>query len=237
MSDSENGFGNTDVTRALQMVASWTAALQGCGDLGAAADLLMAIIPARYVRLDRHAVDTGAISRIYASADAPGRVNTPVLQPSSRDCGSIIVNEADNKVTIALGSAGSLQDTCEIGLQGPMSIARVELLKLIARELAHAWARRQPGLISKRIAEQMRRHGPRNAPSATSPILDYSNPYGLSRCEFRVCAMIGQGMTAKAIAQALNLSEATVRSHQRAIYAKTELGGQIGVMLHLKSNP
>ena len=44
---------------------------------------------------------------------------------------------------------------------------------------------------------------------------------GLSRSEFRICTLVGQGMAPKAIAQQLALRETTVRTHLSAIYSKT----------------
>jgi DNA-binding NarL/FixJ family response regulator len=138
---------------------------------------------------------------------------------------------------LVLGTTPSQRDICTIGLSRPLTYAQTALLNLVAVELARAWARRQPGLISWRITQVARKNAPRKAPSPMVPILDYSNPYGLSRCEFRVCSLLGSGMSAKQIAETLHLSEATVRSHQRAIYAKTEMSGQIALLMHLKINP
>ena len=53
-------------------------------------------------------------------------------------------------------------------------------------------------------------------------ILGVSNPANLSRAEFRVCLLLSRGLSVKAVSEDLNLSENTIRSHLRAIYAKTE---------------
>ena len=57
-------------------------------------------------------------------------------------------------------------------------------------------------------------------------ILGPSNPAGLSRAEYRICALLGVGLTARLISERLGITEATVRSHLRNIYAKTSTSGQ-----------
>ena len=49
----------------------------------------------------------------------------------------------------------------------------------------------------------------------------------LSRAELRVCQLLAAGDKAKDIAEVLGVSVATVRTHLRNIYAKTNTSGQI----------
>jgi DNA-binding CsgD family transcriptional regulator len=225
------GMTKTDLALALRIVAAWTAALQGAGDLGRAADLMQVMMQGRYVCVARRSGTTD-VKRIYASHTAP-RADTP--PPADVRAGCVVADTY--KAVIVLDRHADQCDTFEIGLNRPLTAMQHSLLDLLAAELADSWARRQPGIVSARIVEQARRNTARKTRVLSAPILDYSNPYALSRSEFRVCAMIGQGLTAKHIAQVLHLSEATVRSHQRAIYAKTALSGQIEVMFHLQTYP
>lgn len=66
-------------------------------------------------------------------------------------------------------------------------------------------------------------------------ILHPTNPYRLTRTELRVCDLIAQGQRPKAIAQTLEASMPTVRTHLRHIYAKTGLDGMLGVMHNLQA--
>jgi DNA-binding CsgD family transcriptional regulator len=235
MQDLDDGFANADVARALQTVAAWTAVLQGDGDLGRAADLVLALFSATYVRLDR--IAGGPVQRIYASRRAAGSNADAVVAAGLPRPGRVQQINGGRGAIVVLGSLTGQHDLCEIGLVRPLSAAQAALLDLVAGEMARAWARRQPGLVTRCIMQAMRRHAAPQVPTATAPILDYSNPYGLSRCEYRVCSMMGLGMTARQIAETLQQSEATVRSHQRAIYAKTGMSGQLALLLHLKAHP
>ena len=106
----------------------------------------------------------------------------------------------------------------------------------IASALAEGWGLRRAGLIGQMIVDQTRRN--RSAADNTdmlAPVLDDSNPYGLSRSEFRVCHLIESGMKAQQMAESLGVAEATIRSHLRSIYAKTECSGQMEVMSRLRA--
>jgi DNA-binding CsgD family transcriptional regulator len=222
---------------ALQMVSAWTAALQGAGDLGVAAERVMGLLPVRDMRLVRLNVETGEAKRIHASVDAPFRDAVEVPRDTRVSVGDVLKGQEGDRRMMVLCNNANHCDLFVLRLFRPLVAAQDLFLRELASALAASWAYRQPGLVTARIVELSRRNGPRQAASAAAPILDYSNPYSLSRAEFRVCALIGQGLTAKRIARELRLSEATVRSHQRAIYAKTELGGQIEVLHHLQAHP
>lgn len=100
---------------------------------------------------------------------------------------------------------------------------------LIARALADGWSVRSPGLITRAI----RTYGRPRAASRADPsgaILGAQNRCGLSRSERRVCQLLAAGEKAKDIAQALEISIPTVRTHLRNIYAKTETSGQVDLL-------
>jgi DNA-binding NarL/FixJ family response regulator len=237
MNQTTTGMTTDDVARVLRVVADWTAALQGAGDLGRAADLLLALLPASHVCLLRTSTKTNDVSRIYASKATPPRdIDIASVMAVWKE-GCVTLQSGANRAIIALYHHADQRDVLDIGFCQTLDDQQRSLLDLLAYALSDAWSRRQPGLISGRIVDLARRNRPSRDISAKMPILDYSNPYALSRSEFRVCTMIGQGLTAKRIARELRLSEATVRSHQRAIYNKTELRGQIEVMFHLQSHP
>lgn len=73
-------------------------------------------------------------------------------------------------------------------------------------------------------------------PDKQKPVLGPDNPFGLSRSEFRVCTLIGQGQKAADIARTLDVSIATVRSHLKGIYSKTDLSGQFDVLHRLHTD-
>ena len=61
------------------------------------------------------------------------------------------------------------------------------------------------------------------APSSPEPdaLREVGRALGLSAAELRVATQMCEGLSAKCIARALDLSPATVRTHMRAVYAKT----------------
>lgn len=97
-------------------------------------------------------------------------------------------------------------------------------IEALVPTIERSWRGRKPGLVTGAIADD-------RAPMARRswdgldwdvPILGMSNPAGLSRAEFRVCVLLSRGLSVKAVSDELGLSDNTVRSHLRAIYAKTE---------------
>ena len=68
------------------------------------------------------------------------------------------------------------------------------------------------------------------------PILGTSNPARLSRAEFRVCLLLSRGLSVKGVTVELGLSEATIRSHLRSIYSKTQTSGLAELVYRILSN-
>ncbi|AZQ67199.1 LuxR family transcriptional regulator [Silicimonas algicola] len=106
--------------------------------------------------------------------------------------------------------------------------------------LVRSWAGRKPGLVTgasmddrmiaaRRIAAQV------GQIRRTIPVLDASNPANLSRAEFRVCLLLSRGLSVKAVTDELGLSEATVRTHLRSIYSKTETTGMPELLFRILS--
>lgn len=97
---------------------------------------------------------------------------------------------------------------------------------LVSAALAEAWKMRAPGLITRITLSNIRsRSSGSQVPS--SGILSSNNPCGLSRAEQRVCHLLVAGQKAKDIAEELNLSVTTVRTHLGNIYSKTQTAGQV----------
>lgn len=222
----------------LRLVSAWTGALQGQGDLENALNAMVALLPIRRATLLRVSADGGQ-SRVVALALRKGDAgpiarirDLPALIAAAR-MGEVTPHSAGGAVLL-LTRARTHADILDLRYETAPAPAHKQVLEPLGKALADAWSHRRPGLIARRIVEQTRRNRPA-ALADRPPILDYTNPYALSRSEFRVCALIGQGLNARQIAAELGLSEATVRSHQRSIYAKTDLRGQIEVLYHLQA--
>ncbi|MDJ0638196.1 MAG: helix-turn-helix transcriptional regulator [Paracoccaceae bacterium] len=99
-------------------------------------------------------------------------------------------------------------------------------LERLVPTIMRSWNGRKPGLVTHSLIDERIAiaHAPAadRKPAQDEPLLGVSNPARLSRAEFRVCLMLSRGLSVKGVAEALSLSENTVRSHLRAIYSKTD---------------
>jgi len=106
-------------------------------------------------------------------------------------------------------------------------------LSLLAATLSKTWEQRLPGTVQKLLAQSRVQKTLDHLGLPSKPILDINNPYELSRCEYRICTMVKEGMLVKDIATGLSIREVTVRSHLCSIYAKTDTSGQIELLHRL----
>ena len=116
---------------------------------------------------------------------------------------------------------------------------RLELETLVPT-LVRSWAGRKPGLVTEASMDDRMIAARRIVAQAGQirrgvPVLDMSNPVNLSRAEFRVCLLLSRGLSVKAVTDELGLSEATVRTHLRSIYSKTETTGMPELLYRILS--
>ena len=140
---------------------------------------------------------------------------------------------------IALESTGIQHDYLEFHFSRELDRGTKENYESVFPTLVRAWGGRQTGLVTQaqmdermiraRVLARAARMGPDKA------ILGISNPAKLSRAEFRVCLLLSHGLSVKGVTDELGLSEATVRSHLRSIYSKTETSGMPDLVYHLLS--
>ncbi len=89
--------------------------------------------------------------------------------------------------------------------------------------MADCWKNRSLGLFSESI---LSRHRVPPAVSSQGPILSVENPCGLSRAEYRVCMLLSRGLNNEAVLSELSITMATLRTHLRNVYAKTDSASQ-----------
>ncbi len=127
--------------------------------------------------------------------------------------------------------AGSLRerDFMVFHFASELSLSARHEIENISKTLVRAWSRRKQGLVTQAQMDERMVRARRAAAAAKKardlPILDAGNPAKLSRAEFRVCLLLSRGLSVKAVTGELGLCEATVRSHLRSIYSKTEASG------------
>lgn len=139
---------------------------------------------------------------------------------------------------IVLTSGTGTRDHIELHFRDRLTQQEYSTLAILAPTLGRTWAMRQTGLVSQTLAAA---RGPRRQASArrarSGHPLSASNPAQLSRTEFRVCLLLSQGLPVSRVAEEMSLALATVRSHLRSIYAKTEANGLADLVYLLLSKP
>lgn len=131
---------------------------------------------------------------------------------------------------IPLTSGGGATDVLEFHFArqpGPMQQA---LLNMISGTFVRTWSNRAPGLYMEACLNN-RRARAGAAPDAL--LLSMDNPAQLSRAEYRVCVLLSKGQTVKGVVRQLGISNSTLRTHLRNIYAKTGAGGMSELVYRL----
>lgn len=117
-------------------------------------------------------------------------------------------------------------DYLEFHFMDVLTGAEQKDIEALVPTIERSWNGRKPGLVAQATTDSravlVHRSTESDRLQWTVPILGMSNPAGLSRAEFRVCVLLSRGLSVKAVSSELGLSDNTVRSHLRAIYAKTE---------------
>ncbi|MCU9847846.1 helix-turn-helix transcriptional regulator [Defluviimonas sp. WL0024] len=125
-------------------------------------------------------------------------------------------------VVLALTGGGVTRDHIELHFQTPLSPEKLATLNSVLPPMARTWASRQVGLVTRSVVNH-RTVTELPRPSRPKPaLLGPANPAGLSRAEFRVCILLARGLSVVGVASELAVSDSTVRSHLRNVYAKTE---------------
>ena len=101
------------------------------------------------------------------------------------------------------------------------------LLIALASTLTKTWKSRLPGTAERLIAQTRSRRAITEAPAASCGILDISNPAKLSRSEYRICALVNEGLLVQEIATELSIQKSTMRSHLSSIYGKTGVSSHV----------
>ncbi|WP_170362152.1 helix-turn-helix transcriptional regulator [Ruegeria arenilitoris] len=170
---------------------------------------------------------TARVGSIWTLSDALVAGNTETLrhfEGNLKALGEVIV--------VPLDTTGGHVDHIELHFRHEPAQFELDLLAMLAPTLASGWCKRTPGSISSYL-EKGRNHNLKEVSDTEHvPILGPQNPAGLSRCEFRVCAMLKEGMTVKKVSEALTVCPTTVRSHLSSVFSKTGASNQVE-LLHL----
>lgn len=136
-------------------------------------------------------------------------------------------------VTIVLGRDDAVTDMLEMQFTARLTRDRLEFIRLFAASLADSWSRRQHGLVPHLLRHHQQHLTLLSNHDADTDLLAPSNPAGLTRSEFRVCMLLKRGLRPAAVRKELEVSQSTLRTHLRNIYAKTETEGQVDLVFRL----
>lgn len=137
---------------------------------------------------------------------------------------------------ISLGGTNRQADFLELHYSYEMPRDLYALFQKMGQTLATSWGARLPGIAHEAYLQT------RSSPAHLSgnkevAVLDATNPLELTRCEFRVCTLVREGLMTKAIAEALGVKVSTVRSHMHSIYLKAGVSGHVELLHLLASTP
>ena len=125
-------------------------------------------------------------------------------------------------LVLVLSSGTQTRDHIELHFREPLSRAIETTISCMLPDMVRVWASRRVGLITRSIINHRSNASSGFNSGSRVKILGAENPLRLSRAEFRVCLLLSNGLMVQAVAKELALSEATVRTHLRNIYSKSE---------------
>jgi DNA-binding CsgD family transcriptional regulator len=119
-------------------------------------------------------------------------------------------------LVLVLSSQPQARDHIELHFRHTLTSDLKQTITALLPDMARTWTQRRsaPGSTQRKADPDRFRSRPEPR------ILDADNPRRLSRAEFRVCLSLSNGQVIPAVSQDLGLSEPTIRTHLRNIYAK-----------------
>lgn len=135
---------------------------------------------------------------------------------------------------IVLSTNKHKSEFLEMHFREPISGRHLQLMEALLPTMCRSWKNRTGGLFTAALHAKC--HSFKDN-ETNLPILGCTNPSRLSRSEFRVCMLLSCGLSVEAIISELSVSVATVRSHLRNIYSKTDTTSQAELVYRLLSNP
>ncbi len=152
------------------------------------------------------------------------------LRDTRETCANAGIHDA---AVIVLGLRADGYDVIELHFCTKVDEASEALLDAMGPALSRCWSHRLPGSAQAMMERARCRAVGRAGGAPEADILSPENPAGLSRSEFRICAMIREGMMSNAISKELGIQRSTIRTHLHSIYAKTGTSGHIELVHRL----
>lgn len=239
----------------LDILAEWVETLHGQGELNDALQRLIKVTHAHAAFIARHHEGRISLKMIAAAGHPKGRppcfLNEMLEDPKDdlRIGATLSLKEAQRnrntrqaalQVLHADLAAYAIRDLLavrlaendflELHFEHTLPDADRNLLAIMGPTLAKTWQSRLPGTAERARSRFRTRRGTRQP---DPQVLHLSNPFGLTRSEFRVCMLVREGLLVEKIAHKLNVLEPTIRAHLRAIYMKTGISCHVELLHRL----
>lgn len=239
--EGETAVRDTTQDKHLESALSWavhfmTAAL-GKGQLRVALTALSDFVGGAGVMIVRSAPDARDALVIGATTPLSHDVLRQVITShakaatGAREVHVVRIGERVH-VLVPLELRGEAGDYMIVSRKSGLADDLTPAVQAIAGHAQTVWRMRKRGWVTAMMAL-----ADGGSDRASRPILAGDNPFGLTRAEMRVCALVGEGLRPQAIADQLSTSITTVRTHLRGIYAKTNLPGMFDVLHHMQAHP
>lgn len=250
-------------TESFGIVADWTHALGGKGDLTAVAMRLMRLFKADALMVLRVSITDDRTKYVERCDAQMGKIWTSPTRSYARrllgdslpiaKSGAIIKRSdlawwdaSDTRfdddeiperlkeiIVVPLETHNGQVDILELHYDHQPAPRDIDLLSIMVGTLSQGWQRRVPGFVSRRLVPKRNFKLVHNQNCADLPLLGVENPAQLTRSEFRICSLLKDGNTVNLIANTLSISPVTVRSHLSSIFSKTGTRTQVELLHRL----
>ncbi len=133
---------------------------------------------------------------------------------------------------ICIGADAKSRDVIELHFRTPAGKNWASAQASVGHSLAEVFAGRRRGLMLEALLSSVRHT---TSPRGDLALLDPANPAGLTRSEWKICALIANGLSRDGVAKELGIKSSTVQTHLRNIYSKTGYERFHELALHLVS--
>lgn len=182
-----------------------------------------------------------AVCGPYIDSIAPGAIlflsdvldNGPVTD--ARLAQWMFKRDIQEIAVICLGAEGQSRDLIELHFSTRQDKNWDYVNNVLAPSFADVYAGRKQGLMLEAFLRNKCANNRKPTAVCSGQILSLSNPSNLTRTEWKICALIANGLSRDGIANELSVKPCTVRTHLRNIYAKCGYDRFHELALHLVS--
>lgn len=136
---------------------------------------------------------------------------------------------------MCIGADARHRDLIELHYIAIPNFGWAGMTKTLAPTFTEIYTGRRQGLMMEALLVNSDHAPGSGAIVLSGEILSLSNPAKLTRSEWKICALIANGLSKQGIAKELSLKQCTIQTHLRSIYAKSGYERFHELALHLVS--